>query len=71
MTASEPLRDIFHIGQITAPHGIRGDVRVHVLSEAADRFRGLSGCLLVSKDGSVRKPVRILEPRAGPGTSSF
>ena len=62
-----PLRDIFHIGQVTAPHGVKGEVRVHVLSEAADRFRGLSGCLLVSPDGKDRCPVRILQMRGASG----
>jgi len=39
------------IGEITAPHGIRGEVRVRSWSDSPDRFRHLTDCRLIYADG--------------------
>jgi 16S rRNA processing protein RimM len=43
--------DLVVVGEITAPHGIRGEVRVRSLSDSPDRFLHLTGCRLLHADG--------------------
>ena len=57
------LREIVHIGRITSPHGIRGEVRVLPLTESPDRFDHLERCFLVSPDEKSRKEIGIRSVR--------
>jgi 16S rRNA processing protein RimM len=61
--ASVP-RGIVHIGRITSPHGVKGEMNVLPLSEAEDRFLGLERCILVSPDEKTRKEAVIRSVRA-------
>ncbi|MFZ5827975.1 MAG: ribosome maturation factor RimM [Bacillota bacterium] len=47
--------DLIRIGQITAPHGVRGAVRVFPLSDFPERYRTLRRVLL----GSEGRPVGV------------
>lgn len=46
---------LVRIGQITAPHGVRGDVRVFPLTDFPERFEALGEVLL----GPEARPVRV------------
>ena len=50
---SSELRRELLIGKITAPHGLKGAVRVQVLSDQPERFLELTSCLLLAQDESV------------------
>lgn len=63
MDKTPVLREIVHIGRITSPHGIRGEVRVLPLTESPDRFDGLERCFLVSSDEKSRKEIDIRSVR--------
>lgn len=47
--------DLIRIGQITAPHGVRGAVRVFPLSDFPERYRTLRRALL----GGADRPVGV------------
>lgn len=61
--AHRPLRSIFHIGRITAAHGLGGEVRVQVLSSDPDRFKDLKQCLLLSANEQDRRLVLVEHSR--------
>ncbi|HEY5465789.1 MAG TPA: ribosome maturation factor RimM [Clostridia bacterium] len=63
MDKTPVLREIVHIGRITSPHGIRGEVRVLPLTESPDRFDGLERCYLVAPDEKSRKEIDIRSVR--------
>jgi 16S rRNA processing protein RimM len=48
-----PKPDLIRIGQITAPHGVRGAVRVFPLSDFPERFRTLRRALLGGPDRPI------------------
>jgi 16S rRNA processing protein RimM len=52
MAMDEPL---VSVGQITAPHGVRGEVRVFPLTDDPQRFRSLTDAVL----GEDARPVRV------------
>ena len=56
------------IGRITAPHGLKGDMRVQSLSDHPDRFLDLEGCWLLSGSGQVIRPVRVHDVRLQSGS---
>jgi 16S rRNA processing protein RimM len=49
------MSDLVRIGQITSPHGVRGEVRVYPLTDFIERFATLRTALL----GPEAKPVRV------------
>lgn len=51
----EQPKDLIRIGQITGPHGVRGDVRVHPLTDFPERFVTLRRALL----GPEARPVGV------------
>ena len=57
------LRSYLTIGQITAPHGITGEVRVFPMTDRIDRFEMLTECLLSAPDEGERRLIRILSTR--------
>ena len=64
MTMKETNRIL--VGQIIAPHGVRGDVRVSPLTDRADRFAALkcvfmhSGAVLTLERAGVHKGLALL-----------
>jgi 16S rRNA processing protein RimM len=57
--AAYSLRQILHIGRITRPHGLLGEVKVELMSDAPDRLAKLSRCLLVTADEQNVREVEI------------
>ncbi|HWI62438.1 MAG TPA: ribosome maturation factor RimM [Symbiobacteriaceae bacterium] len=53
--AVESSSDLIKIGQITAPHGVRGEVRVYPLTDFPERFTTLRQVLI----GPEARPVGI------------
>jgi 16S rRNA processing protein RimM len=53
--AGEVQPELIKIGQITAPHGVRGEVRVYPLTDFPERFATLHSALL----GSDARPVGV------------
>jgi len=51
------MEDYFRIGVITAPQGVRGEVRVYPTTDDRERFRDLSDCYMLCPDGSMQ-PVK-------------
>lgn len=57
------------IGVVTAPHGIHGEVRVHVETDFPERFAdGADITLLTPPQGPVRRKVSIAERDTWPAT---
>jgi len=42
------LEDRLRVGVITAPHGIKGEVKVYPTTDDLNRFKSLKKCFLVS-----------------------
>ena len=56
------------IGRIIAPHGIRGEVKVEVMTDFPERFKpGARAFLGVSNDDSSARPVKISAARPHKG----
>lgn len=55
--------DLVVIGEVTRPHGVRGDVRVILQTDRPERFDGLRECLLWDPVTDARTPARIRSVR--------
>jgi 16S rRNA processing protein RimM len=64
MDKTPMLREIVHIGRITSPHGIRGEMNCLPLTEADNRFSGIERCILVSPDEKTQQEIGIRSVRA-------
>ena len=42
------MEDRLRVGVITAPHGIKGEVKVYPTTDDLNRFKSLKKCFLVS-----------------------
>jgi 16S rRNA processing protein RimM len=51
------------IGEITRPHGLRGEVRVVPMTDRPERFEGLSDCVLWDASRDERETRRITTAR--------
>jgi 16S rRNA processing protein RimM len=51
------------IGEIAGTHGLRGEVRVTLLTDDPERFARLTACLLWDPAGDRREPCRITGAR--------
>jgi 16S rRNA processing protein RimM len=58
------LPDYIHVGQITRPHGLHGDVRVQPMTEDPDRFQVLERIFL-SHDDMDRVPFHVTDVKNG------
>lgn len=68
---SEATENIL-VGQVGRPHGLRGEVRVEVMSDIPDRFDPGSELLLVRRDGRTEQVrVRSFRPAKGGGLLAF
>jgi 16S rRNA processing protein RimM len=55
--------DLVVIGEVVRPHGLRGGVRVRLLTDRPDRFDGLRECVLWDPTRDAREVGRIREAR--------
>ena len=55
--------DLVVIGEVTRPHGVRGDVRVILQTDRPERFDGLRECLLWDPVTDARTRARIRSVR--------
>ena len=56
------MEQFFHIGTITSPHGVRGEVRVYPTTDDPDRFLDLENVILKRSEkdtGETRKIRRV------------
>ena len=51
--------EFFTIGQIVAPHGVRGDVRVYPDTDFPERFLTMNTPILTALNMKLRTPVFI------------
>jgi 16S rRNA processing protein RimM len=51
------------IGEIGRPHGLRGELRVTLLSDDPDRLAEVRECVLWDAESDRREPVRIVSAR--------
>ncbi len=58
-----PGDDLVVIGEVTRPHGVRGDVRVLLQTDRPERFDGLRECVLWDPATDARTPARIRAAR--------
>lgn len=59
MAVTPDRREQFHIGRITAAHGIAGDLRVQLLSSDPDRLFQVDDVLLTAPDETKQHAARI------------
>ena len=43
------MKEYMTVGQITKPHGVRGEVKVYPLTDDVRRFRKLKSCIIDDK----------------------
>ena len=55
--------DLVVIGEVTRPHGLRGEVRVAPHTDRPDRFEGLDECVLWDEPSDARVVHRITRAR--------
>jgi 16S rRNA processing protein RimM len=55
--------DLVVIGEVTRPHGLRGEVRVHPHTDRPERFEGLVECVLWDEATGARVVRRITGAR--------
>ena len=55
--------DLVVIGEVTRPHGLRGEVRVAPHTDRPDRFEGLDECVLWDEPSDARVVRRITRAR--------
>jgi 16S rRNA processing protein RimM len=51
------------IGKIGKPHGLRGEVRLHLYSEQPENLQGYKRLVLASTEGILSRPLRLLSSR--------
>jgi 16S rRNA processing protein RimM len=66
MSSSNDGGDLVAVGRIVGAHGIRGELKVELLTDFPERFAPGSELLLVSPTGEVR-PTRVLSSRSHKG----
>lgn len=57
------MKDLISIGQITKPHGVRGEVKVLSLTDSLQRFRELDKVLIDGKEVAITS-VKLQSDRA-------
>jgi 16S rRNA processing protein RimM len=55
--------DLVVIGEVTRPHGLRGEVRVTPHTDRPERFEGLDECVLWDEASDARVVLRITRAR--------
>jgi 16S rRNA processing protein RimM len=63
----ESAADLVVIGEVTRPHGLRGEVRVTPHTDRPERFEGLAECVLWDETRDVRSVRRITGTRRQAG----
>jgi 16S rRNA processing protein RimM len=58
-----PSGDLVVIGEVTRPHGLRGEMRVMPLTDRPERFDGLGECVLWDEASDARAVHRITGAR--------
>lgn len=64
---AKSLRQYFFVAVLTAPHGIKGELKLKLLSDLPDRLAGLAEVWLFSRDGKTqlgRKKILALRGAA-------
>lgn len=51
------------IGEIVRPHGLRGELRVALLTDEPSRFDQVVACVVWEPEGDVRQPARVVGVR--------
>lgn len=60
----EPQQNYLVVGQIVAPHGIRGEVKVEVMSDNPERFKaGAQLYISTTPEGTDAQPVKLATSR--------
>ncbi|WP_346895956.1 ribosome maturation factor RimM [Clostridium sp. UBA7503] len=57
------MRELMSVGQITKPHGVRGEVKVLSLTDSLERFRGLDKVYIDDKEIKITS-VKLQKDRA-------
>lgn len=57
------MKELINIGQITKPHGVRGEVKVLSLTDSLERFRELDKVLIDGKETKITS-VKLQSDRA-------
>lgn len=57
--------DRIAVARVLAPHGVRGEVQVEVLSDDPDRLASVRACWL--RQGGRSRPAAVVSARRGPG----
>lgn len=57
------MREFMSVGQITKPHGVRGEVKVHSLTDSLERFRKLDKVFIDGKEMKITS-VKLQSDRA-------
>lgn len=57
------MKELINIGQITKPHGVRGEVKVLSLTDSLERFRDLDKVLIDGKETKITS-VKLQSDRA-------
>ena len=55
--------DLVVIGEVTRPHGLRGEMRVTPHTDRPERFQGLAECVLWDEATDVRSVRRVIGAR--------
>ena len=61
-------REYFHIGRIVAAHGLRGEVKVLLMSSDPDRFMYVEQCFLTDESENSHQLVEVLAARKQAGS---
>jgi len=57
------MRELMSVGQITKPHGVRGEVKVFSLTDSLERFRELDRAYIDDKEVNITS-VKLQKDRA-------
>ena len=57
------MRELMSVGQITKPHGVRGEVKVLSLTDSLERFRDLNKVYIDDKEVKITS-VKLQKDRA-------
>ncbi len=63
--AASDSRERVLVGRVTRPHGVRGDVKIEILSDVPDRFKAGRDVLLVAAGRSARRRIASSRPIKG------
>ena len=63
MTDNTDYEDLFRVGVLLKPHGLKGELNVYPTTDDPERFKNIPEVLLKTEDGYIKLHIRSARPK--------